>query len=104
MPCRTYSATGTFVRWCSALSCVSCSGVMYTVVEIFLRDMRLATYDPTWPYEGGQRCERPPLPDVGTPATFGDRSHATPAHGAVFPRFARVGTPDRTGVREGLRG
>jgi hypothetical protein len=32
-----YSATGTFVRWCSALSRASCSGVMYTVVEIFLR-------------------------------------------------------------------
>lgn len=37
MPWRMYSATGTFVRWWSALSCASCSGVMYTVVEIFLR-------------------------------------------------------------------
>src|SRR5688500_1386933 len=54
MPCRMYSATGTLVRWCSALSVRSCSGVMYTVVEIFLRDMRLAAYDPTWPYASGQ--------------------------------------------------
>ena len=32
-----YSATGTLVRSCSAFSRASCSGVMYTVVEIFLR-------------------------------------------------------------------
>jgi hypothetical protein len=37
MPWRMYSATGTLVFWCRSLSCWSCSGVMYTVVEIFLR-------------------------------------------------------------------
>ena len=38
MPWRMYSATGTLVRSWSALSRASCSGVMYTVVESFLRD------------------------------------------------------------------
>ena len=37
MPWRMYSATGTLVRWWRALSRASCSGVMYTVVEIFFR-------------------------------------------------------------------
>src|SRR5512134_3820755 len=37
MPWRMYSATGTLVFWCRILSCASCSGVMYTVVEIFFR-------------------------------------------------------------------
>ena len=37
MPWRMYSATGTFVFSCSSLSSSFCSGVMYTVVEIFFR-------------------------------------------------------------------
>ena len=34
-----YSATGTFVFWLRSLRRSSCSGVMYTVVEIFFRAM-----------------------------------------------------------------
>src|SRR5262245_11763396 len=47
MPWRMYSATGTLVRSWSFLSCSSCSGVMYTVVEIFLRLIRITIYDDT---------------------------------------------------------
>lgn len=41
MPCRMYSAIGTFVFLLSALSFSFCSSVMYTVVEIFFRDMEI---------------------------------------------------------------
>jgi hypothetical protein len=56
-PRRRYPAIGTFVRWCGALRCESCSGLLGCdgpVVEIFVRETRLATYDPTWPRQGGQ--------------------------------------------------
>lgn len=41
MPCRMYSAMGTFVFLLRALSFSFCSSVMYTVVEIFFRDMEI---------------------------------------------------------------
>src|SRR5688572_1256956 len=50
-----YSATGTLVRLCRSLSAVSCSGVMYTVVETFLRD---TARHHTWHYVQGQSTPR----------------------------------------------
>jgi hypothetical protein len=80
-----YSATGTRVLSCRSFSASFCSGVMYTVVEIFFRAMAETMHDHTPPVNAQEATGQHHLMRSGFAPSLGDMtSNRAPRHLSFF--------------------